>query len=318
MEKKRVGIFVRVSTDMQVADESPEHHEQRARYYVGSKEGWEVLEVYRLEAVSGKSVMQHPETRRMLADIEKGHITALVFSKLARLARNTKELLEFAEIFRGRNADLISLSENIDTSSPAGRLFYTMIAAMAQWEREEIASRVAASVPVRAKMGKSLGGQASFGYRWTGNELVIDEREAPVRRLMYELFIKHQRKHTVVQELNAMGYRTRNGSRFSRTTLVRLLRDGTAKGERRANYTRSLGDGKAWEKKPVSEWVLIGCPAIVSIELWNECNYILDVQDALVKPRGPKAAYLLSGFVHCTCGKTMYVYQNSQSYACKS
>jgi len=53
----------------------------------------------RLEAVSGKSVMGHPETQRMLADIRSGRITAIIFSKLARLARNTRELLEFADIF---------------------------------------------------------------------------------------------------------------------------------------------------------------------------------------------------------------------------
>ncbi|QEC77381.1 recombinase family protein [Mucilaginibacter ginsenosidivorax] len=317
METKRVGIFIRVSTDMQVQDESPEHHEQRARWYISSKDGWQVVEVYRLDAVSGKSVMQQPETKRMLADIRSGHITGLVFSKLARLARNTKELLEFAEIFRACNADLISLSESIDTSTPAGRLFYTMIAAMAQWEREEIASRVAASVPIRARMGKPLGGQASFGYRWQGNELVIDEAEAPIRKLMYELFVRHQRKLTTAKALNDAGYRTRNGSIFTRQTVMRLLRDSAAKGERRANYTKSRGDGKAWSIKPQSEWIILPCPAIVSRELWDECNAILDMQEGLQKPKGPKAVYLLSGYVHCVCGNTMYVYHNSKTYVCK-
>src|SRR5438552_1742436 len=97
---------------------NPEHHERRAHYYAESKE-WKVKEVYHLEAVSGKSVKDHPETQRMMKDIKLGHITGLIFSKLARLARNTRELLDFADTFREHNADLISLQESIDTSTPA-------------------------------------------------------------------------------------------------------------------------------------------------------------------------------------------------------
>jgi len=105
---KPVGIWIRVSTEDQAHGESPEHHERRARFYAESKE-WKVKEVYHLEAVSGKSVKDHPETQRMVRDIKSGHITGLIFSKLARLARNTRELLDFADIFREHNADLISL-----------------------------------------------------------------------------------------------------------------------------------------------------------------------------------------------------------------
>ena len=314
-QKKRIGIWVRVSTEFQVKDDSPEHHEQRARHYANAK-GWEVIEVYRLEAVSGKTVMELAETKRMLKDIQTGRISAIVFSKLARLARNTKELLEFSELFRKADADMISLAENIDTSSPSGRLFFTIIAAMAEWERAEIADRVAASVPIRAKLGKPLGGQAPYGYEWKGKELVVNDHEAPVRKLIYQLFTESRKKGTVAKKLNAMGHRTRNGSEFTDTTIGRLLHDSTAKGVRLANYTKSLGDGKKWVMKPESEWVTITCPAIVSEELWEECNQILRQQEEKNKRAAKPAVHLFSGLLYCGCGGKMYVYADGLKYKC--
>ena len=293
--------------------DSPEHHELRGRHYAEAK-GWEVVKFYRLEAMSGKSVMGYSETQKMMQDIKTGAITGLIFSKLARLARNTKELLEFADFFRDNDADLISLEEAIDTSTPAGRLFYSMIAAMAQWEREEISARISASVPIRAKLGKRLGGVPAYGYAWDGKQFVLDEQEAPVRKLMYDLYIKYKRKKTVARELNNLGYRTRNGLLFTDTTIERLIKDPIAKGIRRANWKDTKSN-----IKPESEWVLLPAPAIISEDTYNMCNSILQVPKD--KPRrGRQPMHLLAGYVYCEfCDKKMYVFhEHLSNYKCNS
>ncbi|MBX7227773.1 MAG: recombinase family protein [Chitinophagales bacterium] len=315
--KKRIGIWIRVSTEEQAKGESPEHHLERAKMYANLQE-WLIVEEYHLEAVSGKSVMHHPEAQRMVNDIKRGHIDGLIFSKLARLARNTRELLDFSEIFRHYNADLISLEEKIDTSSPAGRFFYTLISAMSQWEREEISSRVQASVPIRAKLGKSLGGETPFGYQQEkGRPLELHPTEAPIRILIYELFAQYKRKKFVVKLLNERGYRTRNGNFFTDTTIDRILRDPIAKGIRRVNYTKAVSGQKHWELKPKEDWVFVPVPRLVSDELWQTCNDILDSMAQKHNKVRSRGVYLFAGVLTCQCGSKMYMRAKSPRYICK-
>ena len=114
--KVPVGIWIRVSTDDQAKGDSPEHHLERAKLYAKAKD-FDVREVYDLAGVSGKSVKDHPTTKRMLADVKRGHIKGLVFSKLARFARNTKELLEFADHFALLSFRMYALRQAFDRNA---------------------------------------------------------------------------------------------------------------------------------------------------------------------------------------------------------
>lgn len=140
---------------------------------------------------------------------------------------------------------------------------------------------------------KAVGGIAPFGYRWQDGTLVINETEASIRKLIYELFLKHRRKKTVAKLLNDLGYRTRSDALFSDTTIDRLLRDTTAKGIR-------IVDGKEVKVEP-----------IVLIEIWERVNNILGSSKV---PKQP--VQLFASLAYCDCGGKMRVPSSSAKYVC--
>ena len=140
---------------------------------------------------------------------------------------------------------------------------------------------------------KSVGGIAPFGYAWQNGALVVDETEAPTRRLIYELFIKHRRKKTIAKLLNDLGYRTRGGALFSDTTIDRLLRDTTAKGIK-------LIDGAE-----------IAVPAIISEDIWQRANNFLKEKQT------KQPIHLFVGFTLCICGGKMLVPGTAEKYVCE-
>ncbi|SDS02572.1 recombinase family protein [Opitutus sp. GAS368] len=311
---KQVGIWIRVSTEDQALGDSPAIHETRAREYAKFN-GWNVREVYDLAGVSGKTVMEHPEAKRMLDDIKRGHITALIFSKLARLARNTRELLEFSDFFQSHGADMVSLHEKMDTGTPAGRLFYTIIAAMAQWEREEIADRIRASVATRSKLGQQISGTSPYGYVWKDGKMVIEPKEAIIRKQIYELFLEHRRIGTVARMLNEAGYRTRAGATWSDTAVLRCIVHPTAKGVRYSNVFKKTGSWAA-EEKPEDQWFVHPIEPIVSEEVWSTANRMIEERKKQNKRPTKRPTHIFAGIAHCHCGHRMYVPTTSTKYVC--
>jgi site-specific DNA recombinase len=327
MNNRRAGIWIRVSTDEQAQGDSPETHLRRAQMYC-ELHGWQPVAVYDLSGVSGKTVIEHPETLRMLADLVAGRINGLIFSRLARLARNTRELLDIADQFRAAGAALISISENLDTSTPAGQLMYTLFGALAEWERAEISARVAASVPIRAAQGKPTGGRGPWGYRWidngAGKRLVIDEPEAEKIKTIFSILVEEQGNvKKTCSRLNFMGLRTRHGAEFSATGLKRIIDDPVYSGRKRANYARSTGDGKHWKLKPEKEWVYHNVEPIIAPEQWDTIRELRMLRREGLSTMAPSktSRYLFGGVLYCQCGAKMYTYHHKKDggavYLCR-
>ncbi len=313
---KNVGIWIRVSTEEQAQGDSPEHHLERAKAYCAQRQ-WTVKEIYNLAGQSGKAVMQHPEAKRMMQDVKRGHITLLVFSKLARLSRNLREVQDFGDFFREQEADLFSLSESIDTTTAGGRMFFHLLGVFAQWEREEIGERVAASVVTRAKLGKSINGRAPYGYQWKDKKLIPHPDEAPIRRKAYELFLQYRRKGTVAKLLNAQGYRTRDGKAWRDMQVTRVLIETSAKGIYFFNRTRKHGN---WQSvaKPESEWGRVECEPIVTEQIWNQVNQLIEEQLKGWKRPGPLPVQVFGNLAQCHCGHKMYVRSGTPKYVCRT
>jgi hypothetical protein len=140
---------------------------------------------------------------------------------------------------------------------------------------------------------KVVGGVAPLGYQWEDGALVVNEAEAPLRKLIYELFLKHRRKKTVAKLMNDLGYRTRNGSLFSDTTVDRLLRDTTAKRIR-------IASGREIRVEP-----------LVSEDLWRQANCFLK------SPQAKQSVHLFARFVFCICGGKMHMQTSADKYVCE-
>ncbi len=305
----RAAIFVRISSEGQVRDESPAVHLARTREYC-ELHGWPIVAVYQLDAVSGdERFMEHAETKSMWRAVEANQFDVLVFYSLARIGRDLLSLLKIEKHLRDHGKFMASTRRGVvDTSTPEGREAFVNEGSRAQSEREELSLRVRAGLKTRAKLGQIVAGTPPYGYRkipapgsTKSKMLAIDPIEGPIRALMYELYLKHRRLSRVATELNERSYRNRAGMPFGPVHIKKLLLESSAMGVYQSNR---MGAGAVL--KPEEEWIPIACPALVSADDWQRCR---DLLASKVRP-ARKTIWAYSGLLLCGCGKKMYVRSN--------
>jgi DNA invertase Pin-like site-specific DNA recombinase len=149
-KSRRCAIYARVSTDDQ--DESLQ---LTALQEFVSQRGWDLKATYIDHGVSSRSV--RPELERMMKDAHKRRFDVIAVWKFDRFARSTRELVFALEQFQALGIDFISITQAIDTSGPMGKLVFSVLAAIAEFERELIKERVVAGMKEAGRKGKHCG-----------------------------------------------------------------------------------------------------------------------------------------------------------------
>jgi len=205
---KAIG-YIRVSTDGQAQDGvSLGAQESKLRAWADLNSAESVV-VFCDAGLSGKRADNRPGLQDALKTIGSGD--ALVVYSLSRLARSTKDTIAISEMLAQRGADLVSLSEKIDTTTAAGEMVFRMLAVLSEFERDQVSERTRLALAHKRACGEKTGGAVPYGHRLVDDRLVPDVGEQTAISLIHELHGKGHSLRKIALELESQGYRTRMG-----------------------------------------------------------------------------------------------------------
>lgn len=199
---------------------------------------YQLVKVERDAGVRGAvSPEKRPGLTAALAAIRRGKADGLVAVKLDRISRSVRDTLDLAEMFDQKGWLLASVEEQIDTTTANGRLFLSLLASMAAWERDVISERTTAALGQLAREGRPRSGHTPYGYRTSSGDhrvqkgdarLVKDAAEQKILRRMLRLRDQGQGPQAIADALNAEKRHNRNGRSWSRQGVWKVLgsRDG--------------------------------------------------------------------------------------------
>lgn len=148
---KKVALYVRVS----MADQNIETQKMALEDYC-KRVGLKITGIYQDDGFSGKDD-KRPEFERLLGDVRSNKVDCVLVYKLDRIGRSLKHLLNLFEEFKNLGIEFISLTQNINTNTPEGKMFWQMLGVFAEYERELIVARTKSGLDRARKQGKMLG-----------------------------------------------------------------------------------------------------------------------------------------------------------------
>jgi site-specific DNA recombinase len=318
---RKIAIYCRVSTDEQAKNREGSITSQihRLQMKVDEKNRYEngkwgkVVNIYKDEAFSGKN-MDRPEFQRMLSDVKSKRVNTILVTELSRLSRSVTDFLNFIKELEDYGCDFICLQYDFDTTSPAGKVFMTIIMALAQFERELTAERIKNNFHARALRGLSNGGTLFLGYDkdpTQSGKLVVNKEEATIVKSIFDKYLEVDGIAEVVNDLNEKGFSNKSwisksgskcgGKKFTIATIWRILTNYAYIGKREINKTNKELEQESLKQEERYHLVDASWEPIVDAETFNRVNDKLSKNKKVKYPTTFNFSY--SGIAICDeCG----------------
>ncbi|MDW4097353.1 recombinase family protein [Staphylococcus saprophyticus] len=302
MKKKRIGAYIRVSTERQVEGYSVDGQITQIEQFCQFN-GYDLVDIYADRGISGKS-MNRPALQRMLQDAKNGKLDCVIVYKINRLARNTSNLLTIVEELHRQNVEFFSLSERMEVKNSTGKLLLNILASFSEFERNTILENIYTGQHQRALEGYYQG-NLPLGYNNIPDnkkELMINQHEANIVKYIFESYSKGHGYRKIANALNHKGYVTKKGNPFSISAVTYILSNPFYIGKIQFAKYKDWNDKR---RKGLNDAPVIAegkhIP-IIGKELWNKVQARKKQVSQKPQVHG-KGTNLLTGIIFCEkCG----------------
>lgn len=227
---KRAAIYIRVSTEEQAEEGYSLAAQERACRMYADVQGWTVVQVYADEGLSAfkDRIEERPQLRQLLDDVALRRVDAVIVHKLDRFFRRVRLLMEVVEQFERQGIQFVSFSEQMDFSTPVGRMVLTNLGAFAEFYSRNLSLETAKGKREKAQQGGWVG-PIPIGYEKGPDGGLVPSADAPAVRRIFDLYVTRQHSYTTIaDDLNAAGWQThemRTGrrGRFGRESVRTIL-----------------------------------------------------------------------------------------------
>lgn len=291
----KVAAYVRVSTHEQAEEGySIPAQKNRLEAYALSQ-GWQIVRWYVDEGESAKD-LKRTDLTRLLKDIKLGIFDIVLVYRLDRLTRSVQDLYELLRVFDQYDVKFKSATEIYDTTTAIGRLFITIVSALAQWERENLGERVSMGMQQKAKEGKWTVSNPPLGYAANDGNLTINPPEAAIVKEIYNLYLSGMGMWKIAANLNERGIYPRSGKPWGQNPISYILKNPIYIGNTRYNYR--VNKDQYFEIEGVA-------PPIVIEQEYNLVQQMMHKRGS-VHPRQATSKHIFSKVLKCArCGSTL-------------